>query len=186
VSDPSDQAGLAGLIGRLRSRDPAAFDELYRCHRASVWRFLRQLAGPGAAEDLFQDTWLSAARHAHLLAEDTHLLAWLCTIARNKHRNAVRLGVFDARRVARAAAEPQGAPALPDEQVDLRARARAVADAFRQLPEVYREVLLLHAVEGLDSEAIGRVLDLRGDAVRKRLSRARAELTRLTERTARP
>jgi RNA polymerase sigma-70 factor (ECF subfamily) len=51
--------------------------------------------------------------------------------------------------------------------------------AFPRLTEAHREVLLLCLVEGLDSEAAGRVLDCRPEAVRKRLSRARAELARL-------
>jgi DNA-directed RNA polymerase specialized sigma24 family protein len=47
------------------------------------------------------------------------------------------------------------------------------------LPGVYREVLLLFFEEGLTTEGVARVLDLREDAVRKRLSRARSELARL-------
>ena len=46
------------------------------------------------AEDLFQDTWLAAARHAHRLHEGSQLLPWLYTIARNKHHNAFRMRVL--------------------------------------------------------------------------------------------
>ena len=70
-------------------------------------------------------------------------------------------------------------PAAPEVDVDARADAARVAAAFPRLTEAHREVLLLCLVEGLDSETAARVLGLRPEAVRKRLSRARAELARL-------
>lgn len=171
------------LVARLRRRDPGAFDELYRLHRESIWRFLRRLAGTdAAAEDLFQETWMAAARHAHGLEEETRLLPWLYTIARNRYRNALRLRAADARR-ASAGPEASGLAAAgpsPHAESETRDRARVVAAAFQRLPEAHREILLLAAVDGLDASAIAAILDLRPEAARKRLSRARAELSRLT------
>lgn len=168
------------LVARLRRRQAGAFELLYARHRDAIWRFLRRLTGDDdRAADLFQETWLAAARHAHRLAGDSRPLPWLYTIARNKQRNALRLRLFDERRGAASAAEPPPPAATPDEETDLRARARAVAAAFDRLAEAHREVLLLCAVQGLDAPAAAAVLDIREDAVRKRLSRARAELRRL-------
>jgi len=172
------QLDLEGaLVRRLRERRPDAIDELYRAHSGSVWRFLARLVGPNRvalAEDLFQETWLAAARNAHRLHEDTRLLPWLVTIARNKHRNTARLPGFEA-------LEPHSAiePTTPEVEAGKRAEGRALQRAFELLAEAHREVLLLSAVEGLEAEAMGRILGLRADAVRKRLSRARAELKRL-------
>jgi RNA polymerase sigma-70 factor, ECF subfamily len=170
------------LVSRLRARKPGAFDELYRGERNRIWRFLRQLTGSvQAAEDLFQETWLAAARNVHRLREDTHVVSWLYTIARNKHRNALRSRVFDERRRARIRAEPVATVEPPDVAMDVRTRAKKLAAAFARLPEAYREVVLLCCVEGLDAEEVARILDLRPDAVRKRLSRARAALADLME-----
>jgi RNA polymerase sigma-70 factor (ECF subfamily) len=169
------------LVARLRRREPRAFEELYGSHREEIWRFLRRLCGNNdLAEDVFQETWLAAARHSHRLLEDTRLLPWLYTIARNKQRNALRLRFFDERRRTSSAAEPLGAPPTPDHEADLRAQARAVTEAFENLPEAHREILLLCVVEGLDSKAAAAILDIREEAARKRLSRARAELLQLT------
>jgi RNA polymerase sigma-70 factor (ECF subfamily) len=169
------------LVARLRQRQPGAFEELYDRHREEIWRFLLRLTGSNdLAQDLFQETWLAAARNAHRLLEDTRLLPWLYTIARNKQRNALRLRLFDEGRRLGSAAEPVAPVATPEHEAHLRAQARAVTDAFGQLAEAHREVLLLAVVEGLDSKAVGAILGLREEAVRKRLSRARAELTRLT------
>jgi RNA polymerase sigma-70 factor (ECF subfamily) len=171
------------LVDALRARDPGAFEELYRLHRDRIWRFLVRLAGSASlAEDLFQETWLAAARHAHLLREDTAPLRWLYTIARNKHRNARRSWVMDSRRRAALYVAPRDEAPRPDEAAVSRVEAERVRDAMDRLPEAYREVLVLSACEGLDSADAAEVLDLKPEAVRQRLSRARAELARIVGR----
>jgi RNA polymerase sigma-70 factor (ECF subfamily) len=161
---------------------PGAFDEVYRRHGSRIYRFLHGLTGSRAlAEDLFQDTWLAAARNAHRLREETQLLPWLFTIARNKHRNAVRFAVVDRRRTEGARHEAPTA-AHPDEQADTRARTEKLERALARLPEAHREVLLLFFVEELDTAEVATVLGLREDAARKRLSRARADLAQWMER----
>lgn len=171
------------LVAALRRRDAGAFDELYRRHHPRIWAFLARLTGDRSeAEDLFQETWLSAARHAHRLAEDSELLPWLFTIARNKHRGARRFLLFDLRRKEGFALEPLAQGALPpDELVHARARAAEVSEAVEVLGDAHREILLLSIVEGLDARQVAGVLGLREDAVRKRLSRARAELSALLD-----
>jgi RNA polymerase sigma-70 factor (ECF subfamily) len=171
------------LVSRLRQGHPGAFDELYRAHRDRLWRFTRQLSGSTErAEEIFQDTWVAAARHLRDLREETVLLPWLFTIARNRHRNAMRAQVFDEQRRAGAGAEPVVHPPLPDAQADQRRRAERVTAAFAGLPEAHREVLLLCLVEGLATQEVAGILELSPEAVRKRLSRARAELAAVMAR----
>jgi RNA polymerase sigma-70 factor, ECF subfamily len=172
----------ADLVARLRGRIPGAFDEVYRRHHQRIWRFLHRLSGSTqAAEDLFQETWLAAARNAHRLRLDTQLLAWLYTIARNKHRNSIRFGMFESQRREAALAEPIPARAGPDDQADARAEVRKLVGCLARLPELHREVLILHSIEMLDTAEVAHVLGIREDTVRKRLSRARAELMRLLD-----
>jgi RNA polymerase sigma-70 factor (ECF subfamily) len=168
------------LVAALRRRDESAFDELYRRHNARIWAFLARLTGDRVdTEDLFQETWLAAARHAHRLAESSELLPWLYTIARNKFRTSRRWLLFDMRKKERFAILPSALPLAPDEQAAMRARAAEVADAFEALGDAHREVLLLCMVEGLETNQVAVILGLREDAVRKRLSRARTELAAL-------
>ena len=166
----------------LRRRHPGAFEELFRRYKDRVWRFLIRMVGrPQVAEDLFQETWLAAARNAHRLRRETQLVAWLLTIARNKHRNGLRFLMTEQRKHAEllvATGEPPVPSAAPEEAADARREAARVAAAFARLPLPYREVLLLALVEGLETREIARVLSLREEAVRKRISRARAELAR--------
>jgi RNA polymerase sigma-70 factor (ECF subfamily) len=171
------------LLRALGSREDGAFEELFARYRERIWRFLARLAGDRAtAEDLFQETWFAAARHAERLREDTQLLRWLYTIAHNKHRNARRGWAAEwRRRTALAGADP-GATPPPDAAAASRVEAQRVAAAFSRLPEAHREVLLLCACEGLEAEDAAEVLGVSAEAVRKRLSRARAELAEIAGR----
>jgi RNA polymerase sigma factor (sigma-70 family) len=53
-------------------------------HRVIVYRFLMASAGPGEADDCFQETFLSALKAYPMLRPDSNLRAWVLTIATNK------------------------------------------------------------------------------------------------------
>jgi len=168
------------IVRSLRSGEAFAFEELYRLYRDRIWRFLVRLAGNGPlAEDLFQETWLAAARHAHLLREDTSLARWLYTIAHNKFRNARRFGVMDVRRSSALRLRAETTAYSPCDAFDARIDIERVGAAIALLPEGFREVLALCALGELDSTDAAAVLEITPEAVRKRLSRARAELAAL-------
>jgi RNA polymerase sigma-70 factor, ECF subfamily len=169
------------LVLALRAREPGAFDRLYQRHSERIWRFLSRLAGAGA-DDLFQETWLAAARHVHNLREDTLLLPWLFTIARNKHRNGQRTWARQSRQWQELRSQDGAAQAPVDEQAHAHREAQRIWAAFPRMPEAYREVLLLCVVEGFETAEAAGILACSADAVRKRLSRARQELARLVGR----
>jgi RNA polymerase sigma-70 factor, ECF subfamily len=167
----------AELVARLRRREKAAFDDVYARYHPRIFRFLLRLAGSRQlAEDLFQDTWLSAARHAGDVNEDTDLGAWLFTIARNRFRSHRRWAFLDFAQRERLAHEPADHAPSPDRAAEARAEAAAVTEAFARLTPAHREILLLAVVEGLETAQVGAVLGLKPDAVRQRIARARAEL----------
>lgn len=174
--DDEREAELA-LVRALRGRERGAFDRLYQQHQERIWAFLLRLTGRrDEAADLFQETWLAAAKHAEHLEAESRLLPWLYTIARNKHRNARRFLLFDLRKRELSALEPEPERMDLEDEIEARQRAAALQQAFYALPDASREVLLLVTIEGMSSADAGSVLGLKEDAVRKRLSRARAEL----------
>jgi RNA polymerase sigma-70 factor, ECF subfamily len=165
------------LVLALRQQRPGAFDQLYADFSERVWRFLVRLAGAGA-EDLFQETWLAVARTCHRIREDTELLPWLFTIARNKHKNGLRCWARRVRVGQELRSLDRSAEVPLDEQVHSMREAERTRMAFARLPEAHREVLLLCLVEGLDTPTVARALACSEAVVRKRLSRARHELAR--------
>jgi RNA polymerase sigma factor (sigma-70 family) len=170
------------LVLRLRRKEPGALDQVYGVYRERIWRFLARLSWSRAeAEDLFQETWLAVARHGHQLREDSDLGVWLYTIARNKHRNSLRARVFAVGRQIGLERLPLAPAVAPDDAAEVRHELGRVAGALARLPDAHREVLLLCVAERLQPAEAARVLGIREDALRKRLSRARAALGRLLE-----
>jgi RNA polymerase sigma-70 factor (ECF subfamily) len=168
------------LVLALRTRAPGAFDRLYERFRDRIWRYLVRLAGPNA-DDLFQETWIAAARNSHLLRDDTSLVRWLFTIAHNKYCNGLRSWTRQAHVPCALASAPSSARLAPDDSIHLQREISKVEQAFAQLPDAHRDVLLLFLVEGLEVHEVAGVLGCTSDAVRKRLSRARMELALLAE-----
>jgi len=165
--------GDAALVDRLRRGERAAFRELHARFAQASFGFLLRLAGRrDVAEDLHQEVWLSVARHAARLAPDTDLAAWIFTVARNRfvssrRRADLAVAAPDAAALAAIASGPQ-----PSDDPGCRDLERALA----ALPDIHREVLLLVGVEGLDVGQAAVVLEIRPDAARQRLARARAAL----------
>lgn len=167
------------LVAALRNGDAAAFDRAYDEHRDRVYGFLVRLSGrTDVAQDLFQETFLKLAKSATSLRPDTDIAAWLFTVARNEflsHRR--KLGARP--REEAEPDEPQHAAESsndPERQLTAAREIARVETALAAVPEAYREVLLLVAVEGLETDQVCAVLGLKPDALRQRLSRARAML----------
>jgi RNA polymerase sigma factor (sigma-70 family) len=173
-------AAQAETVAALRRGDPAAFESVYEHYRPRVYGFLVRLTGRrDLAEDLLQETWIRLARHARTLAEDTRIDSWLFTVARNLHISHRRRLTLDFHRIRELTRSPKSAAAddpAPFADVagnELRAR---LERAIAQLPINYREVILLVAVECMEHDEAARVLGLKPDALRQRLSRARGML----------
>jgi RNA polymerase sigma factor (sigma-70 family) len=168
----SEQEIVKSLI-RGNSR---AFDEMYGLYCDRIWRFLVRLTQDTTlSEDLFQETWLAAASHAHLLREDTSLVRWLYTIARNAYRMSWRKRRADLTKCVQLY-YPIDGPRSPDDAFAARIDIERVGAAMMRLPQAFREVIVLCCLEELSSEDAAAVLEISKEAVRKRLSRARAEL----------
>lgn len=175
----------ADLVERLRRGDDAAYREALRLHGDGLYTFLVRLtARRELAEDLFQETWLALARHAPRLPADTKLGAWLYTVARNAYRSHRRWAWVDVSRwlVVDGDEDTASNAPSPEELAAAHQAASALDEALTRLRAADREILLLHAVEGLDAAEIARILDLGPEAQRQRLSRARKALERELQR----
>ncbi|MGE5813478.1 MAG: RNA polymerase sigma factor [Acidobacteriota bacterium] len=179
-----DRASELALVSRLRAGDSRAFDEVYDAYRSRVFGFLVRLArNRDVADDLLEETWLKLVTHVQHLAPDTRLGPWLFTVARNLYWSYCR-----SRRLEEESAAtliglwpvPSPSPSPFDEAVAHELDER-VERGFALLPAMYREVLWLVAVENLTPLEAAHVCGVKPDALRQRLSRARAMLARLLD-----
>ena len=173
------------LVARLRAGDPDAFEAVHEAFHARLFNFLARLCRRReVAEDLLEETWLRLVTHSGRLAPDTRLGPWLYTVARNLFYSYCRSREIDEGMAAGLIGLwPGGTPlASPFEEAAARELERRVERALATLPAAYREVLLLVGAEGLSPAEAAGVCGVSPEALRQRLSRARAMLTRDLER----
>jgi len=149
--------------------DERTFRALYAEHTPALHLLALRLTGNRSdADDAVQETWIRVARKPEPLRVAASPRGWLCAILINCCR--------EQKRVARATEieEPASADPSPGIRLDL-------DRAVRSLPNGFREVLVLHDIEGHTHEEIGRLLEIEGSTSRSQLARARERLRRKLE-----
>lgn len=127
---------------------------------------------PALADDLAQDTWVAALRSPP--KQQGPLKPWLATILRNLVRERAR---GNERRARREQASPPPAAAEPVEDLAQRAEAqRLLVEFVLELPQHYRDVVLLSYFEGLSGPEIADRLGVPEVTVRSRLKRGLDQL----------
>ncbi|MCI1141097.1 RNA polymerase sigma factor [Sphingomonas sp. WKB10] len=160
----------------------AAYAEIMRRHRQSVFRVVRACVGEAdEALDLLQETFVAAHHALSRYDGDRSMRAWLSAIAINKCRDWGR-----KRTVRRflTFATPIGpeAEAVADDQVGIddaasdRQELDRVTRAISALPANLKEPLVLRTIEGLSQAQTADVLGISEKAVETRLYRARRTL----------
>lgn len=166
------------LVARLRAGDADAFDAVHAAFNTRLFTFLTRLSRRrDVAEDLLEETWLRLVAQAGRLQPDTTLGPWLFTVARNLHVSYCRSRALeDSHLAAMIGLWPSAPGRSPFEETATSEFERRVEAALASLPSTYREVLLLVAVDGLRPADAATVCGIRPEALRQRLSRARAML----------
>jgi RNA polymerase sigma factor (sigma-70 family) len=160
-----------------RRRDPRRssgvgvppFQRFLEKHADAVYRFLVVSVGRSEADDVFQETFLSALRAYPRLRTDSNLRAWVMTIA---HRKAL-----DAHRSRRRRAEPVAdvpeVAGRPENDGD-----PGVWRRVRGLPPKQREAVVLRFVGDLPYHDVARTMGTSEVAARQNV---RLALRRLRE-----
>ena len=176
-----DRDSELALVGRLRDGDPDAFDAVHDAFNARLFNFLARLSRRReVAEDLLEETWLRLVTRAADLRPDTQLGPWLFTVARNLHVSYRRSRhLEDSHASGLIGLWPSGSPQpSPLEVAAANETSLRIEAAIGALPVAYREALLLVAIEGLKPAEAAVICGVSPDAMRQRLSRARAALAR--------
>jgi len=139
-------------------------------------------------DDLLQDVAVAVVRKVGDLRDANALKPWLRAVAINAANAAARGGKKRAASldavgeagIAGRIGEP-GVPASGSEVVRIRDEAARLMELARQLPDGYREPLLMKAVQGMSYREIGEVLNLPETTVETRIARGRKMLRELAE-----
>jgi RNA polymerase sigma factor (sigma-70 family) len=163
----------------LDTRNEVLFEELFQRHAATVLKICQRASGRGDdAEDIVQGVFVTLLEKAHRLSSHPSLAAWLYRVAWHMGLRNRRTVVARRRNEQRAGLDVAHQAAL-DGQPDLlsgyaREQLRvALFRAIHDLPEIYREPIILHDLQGLTVEESARQLNCKVGTVASRLSRGR-------------
>lgn len=172
------------LVEQHRAGDEDAFRRIVERHHRSVYaNALRRLGDPVQAEDAVQETFLRAFRNLDRFDGDYHLDAWLHRIVTNACHDIGRRRGRDTRLFDRACTEVEVEAPPADADLSL-IEAPEVDRVLDQLPESYREVLLLRFVEEMSYSDVALKAGISEENARARVSRGRTMLRRLMSGTS--
>ena len=168
-------------VEQARNGDEAAFSALVQEFHNNVWRFiLKSVHNPQDAEELTQETFISAWRSLQTFRGESKFSTWLLGIALNIARNhcnrsASRKEVElpDEHVLESLLPQAEDPLALTQSKQMLQELDRAIA----RLPSELREVVLLVRLEDLALEEAAALLQIPLGTVKSRLSRARERLS---------
>ncbi|HYN44057.1 MAG TPA: sigma-70 family RNA polymerase sigma factor, partial [Thermoanaerobaculia bacterium] len=180
VEESEDVLTDEELLKRTAAGEREAFDDLVVRHQAAVFRFARAAtAGPAAAEDVLQETFLAAWRAAGTFRGRSAVRTWLLTIARNQawhqREREARLPMDDVPLPELGEAAGWG-DRNPEEGVLRSERRECLARALEALGPEEREILVLRELEELTGEETAAALGIGLAAMKSRLHRARLRL----------
>ena len=165
----------------------APFEEEALTHADQLYRIALRLSGsPQTAEELVQETYLRALRAWESYRPGTNLAAWLATILRNVYLDEARK---QSRRPAVEVLDDESeyflydqlageTPPQTHEVVLNRLSGEAILDAIANLPENFREAVVLVDVGDFSYQDAAEILDVPIGTVMSRLHRGRRLLKR--------
>ena len=182
------EAEEAELIERSKRGDGEAFARLIRKYEDRIYNLARKVCAgaPAEAEDIYQETFLTAFKKIGAFRSESSLGTWLYRIAANlcwtrlrKKRREPFVPVLDLPSVGEGESRVAAELLAGDRSEDPAALARkaelrgAVTAALGELPVEVRLVVALKDIQGLSNEEIARIMKLSLPAVKSRLHRGR-------------
>ncbi len=165
------------LVARSLAGDRDAFSGIVSRYQTLICSLAYSRIGNlGQSEDVAQETFIAAWRHLRLLREPEKLRSWLCGIVRNRLLKYLRREGREPAHDAESLETVQDLPASepqPSERAVSRDEEAILWRSVENIPEIYREPLILFYREHQSVEAVAAELELSEDTVRQRLSRGR-------------
>jgi RNA polymerase sigma-70 factor (ECF subfamily) len=196
VSPPDDDLAL---VAAARDGDYAAFEALVKRHQRRVFATaLGVVKNPAEAEEVVQETFLSAFEHLDGFRGDAKFSTWLFRVATNHALMKLRKKkpesrgdaadlepIFAAARDRSEGTSPFDALSQwarrPDEAADAVEVQGALSSALAALPDEDRALLLLRSIDELSHDSLAEMFETTVPAIKSRLHRTRLLLRTLLD-----
>ncbi|HEX2976434.1 MAG TPA: sigma-70 family RNA polymerase sigma factor [Bacteroidales bacterium] len=165
------------LLDRCKEGDQKAQFQVYKLyHKAMYNTSLRIVNDTMEAEDIMQESFLSAFEKIDTYSGTVSFGAWLKKIVINRSLDALnkRKAVFEDIESHTGIRDDSGEETARNEEMDV--RVEEIKDAINNLPDGYRIILSLYLLEGYDHDEIAEILSISSSTSRSQLSRAKQKL----------
>jgi RNA polymerase sigma factor (sigma-70 family) len=171
----------AELVSQSLAGSREAFGRIVEQYQSLICSLAYSATGSlTQSEDVAQETFVVAWKQLRQLREPEKLRSWLCSIARSVISSATRRHTRQPAHGAETLDTIHETPApepIPSERAINREEEALLWRSLEQIPEVYREPLVLFYREQQSVAGVAEKLELSEDAVKQRLSRGRRLLT---------
>lgn len=168
--------------------DMVAFEEIYQRHHRRVYSIcLRMLQNVYEAEDLTQDVFIQLYRKVGSFRGDSAFTTWLHRMTVNQVLMHFRKRNVKYEKVTEEGETPDQVVAGTGDPDRMRVVDKiALESAIDQLPDGYKNVFVLHDVEGFEHEEVARILGCSVGTSKSQLHKARLKLRKLLKKKANP
>ena len=160
------------LLDRCLDGDKKAQFEIYRLYYKSMYNSSLRIVGvPEEAEDIMQESFLTAFRNLNTYSGEVSFGAWLKKIVINRSLDTLRKRkvIFEELHAELPVADEQEPE--PDSVT-----VEEVKSAINSLSDGYRTILSLILLEGYDHQEVSEILGIKNVTSRTQFSRARQRL----------
>lgn len=165
------------LLDGCKEGDQKAQFQIYKLYYKAMYNTsLRIVNDRMEAEDIMQESFLSAFEKIETYSGTVSFGAWLKKIVINRSLDALgkRKAVFEDIDSHVGIRDDGPDDLLRSEEIDV--RIGEVKEAIEQLPDGYRVILSLYLLEGYDHDEIAEILKISSSTSRSQLSRAKQKL----------
>jgi RNA polymerase sigma-70 factor (ECF subfamily) len=176
-------------LAQVASRgNMVAFEEIYRRHHRRVYSIcLRMLQNASEAEDLTQDVFIQLYRKIGSFRGDSAFTTWLHRMTVNQVLMHFRKRTVKFEKTTEEGETPVQIVSGTANPEKMRIVDKIALDnAIEQLPTGYKNVFVLHDVEGFEHEEVARILGCSVGTSKSQLHKARLKLQKLLKKKANP
>jgi RNA polymerase sigma-70 factor (ECF subfamily) len=168
--------------------DVQSFEELYRRHHRRVYSIcLRMLQNPTEAEDLTQDVFVQLFKKIGSFRGDSAFTTWLHRMTVNQVLMHFRKRNVKLEKVTEEGETPIQIVMGTENPNKMPIVDRiALQDAMDQLPNGYKNVFLLHDVQGYEHEEVAKILGCSVGTSKSQLHKARLKLRKILTKKSNP
>lgn len=165
------------LVASSLNGDKTAFRQIVERYQSMACAVAYSIIGEFAAsEDAAQEAFITAWQQLSTLRDPEKLRSWLAGVVRNIARNNVRKHYRQPFQQLDANESMPSAAIAPDESAVLHEEEALLNRALADVPEQFREPLVLYYREHQSITEVAMTMGLTEDAVKQRLARGRAAL----------